>query len=87
VARRGHGGRVRRQSVTLAGLDTGHAGAARTADTLYGVPQAIAVAPETPELVPALNGAIDELRASGCLRAAVKRSGGDGIEVAPLINP
>jgi len=57
------------------------------ADNLYGVPQAIAVANEKPGFVTALNGAIDELRASGFLRAAVDRSGVDGIEVAPPSKP
>ena len=57
------------------------------ADNLYGVPQAIAVANEKPGLATALNGAIDDLRASGFLRAAVERSGVDGIEVAPPVKP
>ncbi len=52
-------------------------------DNLYGVPQTIAVATGKPELLAAINRAIDEMRASGFLRAAVERSGVDGIDVAP----
>ncbi|MCX5733700.1 MAG: transporter substrate-binding domain-containing protein [candidate division NC10 bacterium] len=54
-------------------------------DSLYGVPQAIAVANEKPELLAAVNQAIDELRSSGFLRDAVQRSGVDGIDVAPAV--
>jgi polar amino acid transport system substrate-binding protein len=54
-------------------------------DNLYGVPQAIAVAKDKPELLAAVNRAIDELRSSGFLRDAVKRSGVDGIDVAPAV--
>ncbi len=52
-------------------------------DNLYAVPQTIAVATGKPELLAAINRAIDEMRASGFLRAAVERSGVDGIDVAP----
>ena len=52
-------------------------------DNLYGVPQAIAVASDKPELLAAINRAIDELRSSSFLKAAVERSGADGIGVAP----
>jgi polar amino acid transport system substrate-binding protein len=54
-------------------------------DNLYGVPQAIAVSKDKPELLTALNKAIDELRSSGFLSDAVKRSGVDGIAVAPPV--
>jgi polar amino acid transport system substrate-binding protein len=52
-------------------------------DNLYGVPQAIAVASDKPELLAAINRAIDELRSSNFLKAAVERSGVDGIGIAP----
>ncbi|MGE0737041.1 MAG: transporter substrate-binding domain-containing protein [Alphaproteobacteria bacterium] len=52
-------------------------------DNLFGVSQTIAVANEKPELLKAIDKAIDEMRASGFLQAAVARSGVDGIDVAP----
>lgn len=52
-------------------------------DNLYGVPQAIAVSNDKPDLLEAINKVIDELRLSGFLNDAVKRSGVDGIDVAP----
>jgi polar amino acid transport system substrate-binding protein len=52
-------------------------------DNLYGVPQTIAVAAGKTELLAAINRAIDEMRESGFLKAAVERSGVDGIGVAP----
>jgi polar amino acid transport system substrate-binding protein len=52
-------------------------------DNLYAVPQTIAVATGKAELLAAINRAIDEMRASGFLKAAVERSGVDGIDVAP----
>jgi len=52
-------------------------------DNLFGVSQTIAVANEKPELLKAIDRAIDEMRASGFLQAAVRNSGVDGIDVAP----
>jgi polar amino acid transport system substrate-binding protein len=54
-------------------------------DNLYGVPQAIAVSNDRPELLAAINKAIDELRLSGFLSDAVKRSDVDGIDMAPPV--
>ena len=56
-------------------------------DNIYGVPQTIAVSKDKPELLAAINRAIDELRSSGFLGDAVRRSGVDGIEVAPPGKP
>ncbi len=52
-------------------------------DNLYAVPQAIAVAPGNPALLAFVNSALDEMRASGFLDAAVKRGGIEGVGVAP----
>ena len=54
-------------------------------DNLYGVPQAIAVSNDRPDLLDAINKATDELRTSGFLRDAVERSAVDGIDVAPPV--
>ncbi len=52
-------------------------------ENLYGVPQAIAVATGNPALLATIDQALDAMRASGFLAAALQRSGIDGIEVAP----
>jgi polar amino acid transport system substrate-binding protein len=77
------GGNRQRLRVSTQGIP----GLRLLADNLYGVPQAIAVANDRPELLTEINSAIDELRSSGFLRAAVERSGVDGIDVAPPGKP
>ncbi len=52
-------------------------------DNLYGVPQAVAVAKEKPELLAWVNAVLEELRSSGALQESMSRSGVDGISVAP----
>ncbi len=52
-------------------------------DNLYGVPQAIAVANDKPELLAWVDKTIDVLRSSGALQSFITRSGVDGISVAP----
>lgn len=52
-------------------------------DNFYGVPQTIAVAPDRPDRLAAVNAAISALRDSGFLADSVKRSGVDGLAVAP----
>ena len=50
-------------------------------DNLYAVRQTVAVA--RAGLLPLVDAALDEMRESGFLAAAMARSGVDGIEVAP----
>ena len=52
-------------------------------DNLYGVPQTVAVALDQPDRLAGINAALDDMRASGFLADAVRRSGVDGIGVAP----
>ncbi|MES2912801.1 MAG: transporter substrate-binding domain-containing protein [Pseudomonadota bacterium] len=52
-------------------------------DNLYAVPQAIAIAPGNPALLAFVNSALDEMRSSGFLEAAVRRGGIEGVGVAP----
>jgi len=52
-------------------------------DTLFGVPQTIVVAQGKPDALAAVNGLIDDVRASGFLQGAIARSGIIGLEVAP----
>ena len=52
-------------------------------DNFYGVPQAVAVGPGAQALLSRINLQIDALRNSGELAAFVRRSGADGIAVAP----
>jgi polar amino acid transport system substrate-binding protein len=52
-------------------------------DSLFGVPQTIIVAKDRPEALAAINGFIDDVRASGFLQGAVAKSGIIGLEVAP----
>ncbi len=55
-------------------------------DNLYAVPQAIALNPGNPALLAFVNSALDEMRSTGFLEAAVKRGGIEGVGVAPA-NP
>lgn len=52
-------------------------------DSLFGVPQTIIVAKDKAEALVAINGFIDDVRASGFLQGAVAKSGIIGLEVAP----
>jgi polar amino acid transport system substrate-binding protein len=52
-------------------------------DSLFGVPQTIIMAKDRPEALAAINGFIDDVRASGFLQGAVAKSGIIGLEVAP----
>jgi polar amino acid transport system substrate-binding protein len=52
-------------------------------DSLFGVPQTIIVGQDKSEALAAVNGFIDDVRASGFLREALTRSGIIGITVAP----
>jgi polar amino acid transport system substrate-binding protein len=52
-------------------------------DSLYGVPQAIAIPLDRPDLLKTINAELDAMRASGFLAAAMRNSGVEGIEVAP----
>ncbi len=52
-------------------------------DNLYAVPQAIAIAPGDAALLAFVSNALDEMRTSGFLEAAVKRGGIEGVGVAP----
>lgn len=52
-------------------------------DNFYGVPQTIAVPSDRPDRLAMVNAAIDAMRESGFLADAVKRSGIDGLTVAP----
>jgi polar amino acid transport system substrate-binding protein len=52
-------------------------------DNFYGVPQAIAVPLDRSDRLQAINAALAEMKQSGFLAEAVKRSGIDGIAVAP----
>ncbi len=54
-------------------------------DNLYAVPQAIAVAPGDAALLGFVNSALDNMRSSGFLEAAVKRGGVEGVGVAPAV--
>lgn len=53
------------------------------ADNFYGVPQTIAVASDRPDRLALLNAAINAMRDSGFLADSVKRSGVNGLAVAP----
>jgi polar amino acid transport system substrate-binding protein len=55
-------------------------------DNFYGVPQTIAVPADRPDRLAMVNAAIDAMRESGFLVDAVKRSGIDGLTVAPAEN-
>ncbi len=52
-------------------------------DSLFGVTQTIIVAKGKPDVLKAINGFIDDVRASGFLQNAVARSGVVGLEMAP----
>jgi polar amino acid transport system substrate-binding protein len=52
-------------------------------DNFYGVPQAIAVPLDRPDLLRAIDAALMDMRASGFLADAVARSGIEGLTVAP----
>lgn len=52
-------------------------------DDIYAVPQAITVSRDRPDLLARVDAAIGGMRASGFLDRAVRRSGADGIAVAP----
>ena len=67
----------------LAAATRGVAGVHLLPDNLYGVPQTVAVALDRPDRLAAIEAALDDMRASGFLADAVRRSGVDGIGVAP----
>ena len=52
-------------------------------DNFYGVPQAIAVPLDREDRLQAIDAAVAKMKSSGFLAEAVKRSGIDGIAVAP----
>ena len=52
-------------------------------DSLFGVTQTIIVSKGKPEVLEAINGFIDDVRASGFLQNAIARSGVVGLEMAP----
>jgi polar amino acid transport system substrate-binding protein len=52
-------------------------------DNFYGVPQAVAVPLDRSDRLQAINAALAKMRQNGFLADAVKRSGIDGIAVAP----
>ena len=52
-------------------------------DNLFDVPQTIIVPKGRPEALAAVNRFIDEVRASGFLKASIEKSGIVGIEQAP----
>lgn len=52
-------------------------------DNFYGVPQTIAVPLDRPERLSIVNDAIDAMRKSGFLTDAIRRSGIEGLAVAP----
>ncbi|MES2414957.1 MAG: transporter substrate-binding domain-containing protein [Pseudomonadota bacterium] len=56
-------------------------------DNLYAVPQAIAVATRDSVLLAFVNTALDGMRSSGFLEAAVRRGGVEGVGVAPATAP
>jgi polar amino acid transport system substrate-binding protein len=53
-------------------------------DNFYGVPQSIAVPLDHPERLQPINAALREMKASGFLAASIRRSGIEGLSVAPL---
>lgn len=56
-------------------------------DNFYGVPQTIAVPSDRPDRLAKVDAAINAMRESGFLADAVKRSGIDGLTVAPAETP
>ena len=56
-------------------------------DNFYGVPQTIAVPLDRTDRLQLVNAALDELRASGFLADSVRRSGVEGLTVAPAEMP
>lgn len=56
-------------------------------DNFYGVPQAIAVPLDRTDRLQRVNAALDELRANGFLADSVRRSGIEGLTVAPAEMP
>ena len=56
-------------------------------DNFYGVPQTIAVPLDRMDRLQLLNAALDELRANGFLADSVRRSGVEGLTVAPAEMP
>jgi polar amino acid transport system substrate-binding protein len=52
-------------------------------DNLFGVTQTIIVPKGRPEVLAAINGFIDEVRASGFLQNAITKSEVVGLEMAP----
>ncbi|MFS8977892.1 transporter substrate-binding domain-containing protein [Cupriavidus necator] len=56
-------------------------------DNLFGVAQSIAVPSNRPERLTLINTALDAMRESGFLADSVKRSGIDGLAVAPADMP
>lgn len=67
----------------LAASTRGVAGLHLLPDNLYGVPQAVATRLDADGALQHVNTALNEMRASGLLDDAVRRSGVDGIAVAP----
>lgn len=56
-------------------------------DNFYGVPQTIAVPLDRTDRLQLVNAALDELRANGFLADAARRSGVEGLTVAPAEMP
>ena len=56
-------------------------------DNFYGVPQTIAVPLDRTDRLQLVNAALDELRANGFLADSVRRSGVEGLAVAPAEMP
>jgi polar amino acid transport system substrate-binding protein len=56
-------------------------------DNFYGVPQTIAVPLDRTDRLQLVNAALDELRANGFLADSVRRSGVEGLTVAPAEMP
>jgi polar amino acid transport system substrate-binding protein len=52
-------------------------------DNLFGVPQTIIVPKGKPDALTAVNRFIDDVRASGFLKAAIDKSGVVGLDAAP----
>src|SRR5262245_40289155 len=52
-------------------------------DDLFNVPQNIVVPKDRPAALAAVNGLIDEVRASGALQRAIERGGAIGVALAP----
>jgi polar amino acid transport system substrate-binding protein len=70
-----------RQRLTT--LSTATPGTRLLPDDLFNVPQNIVVPKDRPAALAAVNGLIDEVRASGFLQSAIERGGAIGVAVAP----